>query len=236
MNKEHLIENYFLDKLSLQEQEAFNNLLEHDPEFKAQVAFESKVRKSIFVQKHQDLKSQLKSVEENLPKKRSNNSYWIAASVVLLLSLGFYWMFRPLSTEQLFADYYQPAANTTHPIVRDHNTQESQISQAFIAYESQDYKVAQELFSSVYSATQESELLLYQGISCLELNNTQEAIRVLLSHKHMNDSLVHKTEWYLALAYLKSGETEKAKAQLKEVINHPQGYNIHQAKELLAKL
>jgi len=88
----------------------------------------------------------------------------------------------------------------------------------------------------LFATTQESELLFYEAITYLEINKTELAIQKFEAHKQYKDALSNKNNWYLALAYIKNDELEKAKIILKIIVKDTKPYNYKKAKRLLKKL
>ncbi|MFK7813489.1 MAG: hypothetical protein AB8B59_13430, partial [Maribacter sp.] len=100
MDNEILLENYFSNRLTEEEEKRFNELLDKDSDFKAQFDFEKNLQQVISAKENQNLKAKLISFEEDIvkdaPKSSGGTKYKylaIAASVVLLIGLawmGFY--------------------------------------------------------------------------------------------------------------------------------------------------
>ena len=65
-----------------------------------------------------------------------------------------------------------------------------------------------------------------------KLERAKEAIPLLLEHLKTKDTLTEKTYWYLALAYLKIEDKQKAKELLSTVIIKG-AYKTKEAKQLL---
>ncbi|WP_299883938.1 tetratricopeptide repeat protein [uncultured Lacinutrix sp.] len=78
--------------------------------------------------------------------------------------------------------------------------------------------------------TYNSTVLLYLGISHLEMNNINKAIEAFTKVSDSENLDASKAYWYLALTYLKIDDTEKAIEQLQKMNNNKK------AKELLNKL
>jgi hypothetical protein len=233
MDKERLIAHYFLDTLTDEEKLQFESCLNTDSDFKKEFEFQKSVKQAVIKSEHDKLKQRLQYFETKIKAKRI---WWsIAASIILMVSLGLYFFGQDISHETLFTEYYKPAKNIVHPIVRDTDSQNDE-NNAFIAYQKQDYKLAQELFHAAFSATQKSELIFYEGIARIEMNQPDLAIQLFEKHKNYNDALSERTNWYLALAYLKSGDVLQAKAMLKEISTNEDAFNNKEAKALLKKL
>ena len=236
MDKEQLIANYFSGQLSEAERKQFDTFLESDTDFRNEFEFQKSVEQAVISREHVKLKGQLQAVENNINKTKTLKTWWlVAASIAILIVSGLYFYKTDYSNKALFANYYQTPKNIVHPIVRNGNQQDD-LTNAFIAYQKEDYSTAQKLFSSLYDTKQESFLLFYEGIALMELSQTDLAIQTLEEHIKYNDVVSHKTNWYLALAYLKKGEVPKAKEIFKVISDDTMTFNTKEAKALLKKL
>ena len=151
MDKDILLNNYFEGNLSEEEKQQFNELLSNDSEFKAEFEFQKKAKIAVALSERKKMKNQLKEIE-NSRKQKSNNKTWlsIAASIVVILSLGFIFFWNSSTTnDDLYADFYETFPNIEAPTTRGENNLNIK-SEAFYAYDSKDYKKAIELFSEIY--------------------------------------------------------------------------------------
>jgi len=135
------------------------------------------------------------------------------------------------SNDELFSSYFVPYKNVIQPIERGSSLQDEKTI-AFTAYEKGDYKKAFTLFSKLYTVTNESYYLFYQANALLKLEKAKEAVPILIQHLSTKDTLVQKSRWYLALAYLKLNNENKAKEMLKKVVSDGD-YKKKEANELL---
>jgi len=160
---------------------------------------------------------------------------WLAAaSIVLLLGLSYFLLpDNKTDSNELFASYFEPYRNVIQPIERG-TVQQDEKTLAFMAYEKGEYKKAIELFTKLYANSKESYYLFYNANALLKIEKPEEAVPLLLAHLKTKDTLTEKTNWYLALAYLKLKDKDKAKAVLKEVIAKG-SYKTKEANELLEK-
>jgi FimV-like protein len=74
--------------------------------------------------------------------------------------------------------------------------------------------------------------LFYKANALLKLERAKEAVPLLLEHLKTKDSLTEKTNWYLALAYLKLEDKAKAEKILEKVIADG-NYKASEAQKLL---
>jgi tetratricopeptide (TPR) repeat protein len=236
MNKDELIANYFLGNLTQEEQLKFEHLMQTNSDFKKDVEFQRDIKDAIFRHERQNLKHRLQRVEKTIISKNTNKIRWfVAAAVLVSLSVGYYFLKSSYTNTELYAMYFEPAQNIIHPIVRD-GVEDNVETKAFVAYQKKDYKLAAQLFDMVFQVNNTSEILFYEALCLMELNKIDQAIEKFEAHKKYTDLLSNKTNWYLALAYIKQNNIEKAKGILNLIIKNQESYNIEKAKELFKKL
>jgi hypothetical protein len=135
----------------------------------------------------------------------------VAASVILLVSSVLVWLllFSGPSDEQLYMAYYKPMAA---PMEMRGNGSSSQdlFSRGMDSYNKADYSAA---FSALISVPKDNPAYypsqLFSGISAMEMSNYDEAIshfKVLTEGNQSN--LKADAQWYLALCYLKKGDSD----------------------------
>jgi len=237
MEHEELIEKHLQNKLSSKERLEFKKLLESNPAFKKEVSLHTNLKKVVEHEDDTNFKNLIADLEKNTTQKQPNYSYtkWlIAASIALLFGLTYFLnTSQKISTDQLFAQNFEPYRNVVAPIVRSDNQQDDK-TRAFMAYEKGEYEIAISLFTKLYSETKEPYYLFYKANALLKLERAKEAIPLLLEHLKTKDTLTKKTNWYLALAYIKLKEKKKAKELLKKVVDD-KSYKSKEAKKLIDK-
>lgn len=240
MDREELIEKYVQGRLTETEQVEFNWLLKSEDDFKEYVEFHQKLKKVTEAEDDAHFRKLLAEFEEEAIGQQSKvgtlpAKWLVAASIALLLTLGYIFVFNQTqSTQELFNEYFQPYPNVTHPIVRN-SGEASTKNDAFSAYDNEDYEKASTTFSELYSETGESYYLFYKANALIQLNRAKEAIPVLKEHLNFDDKLNDKTHWYLAMAYLQIDDTENAKIMLQKVVDGNE-LNAKTAKKLLKSL
>ncbi len=232
-----LIEKYIQNRLSSEEEVLFNELLKTNSNFKDEVALHTKIKKVV---KHEEdtnfrnLISEIESKSKSPSKKSSYKKWLVAASILLISALGYISLNKNTYTSQeLFASYFEPYRNVVHPIARN-DEQQNDKAIAFSAYEKGDYNTAITLFTQLYNSSKEPYYLFYKANALLKLEQADEAIPLLLEHLKTQDTLTKRTNWYLALAYLKTEDIQKAKELLNTIISEG-SYKNKEAKELLDK-
>ena len=241
MNSNELIENYFSKNISKQELLEFNHLYKTNPEFKEEVDFLKAIKSVSEVEDDVEFKKQLTSYEsEYTQQEKKKIAKWlkpltaVAALLIIALSINFL-INSSINEDKLFATYFEPSKNVSSPIVRS-ETDETVLINAFIAYSEMNYIQAISLFDKAFDNTKNSELLFYEGNSLLALGKTEEAIETLKEHLTYDDTLSNRTHWYLALAYLKMKQLDKAKVELKALITSEETFKKTEAISLLEKL
>ena len=238
MNKDELLYLYFSNSLTPSQEDLFNNLLESDAEFKAQFEFENNLKQVIKAEETDALKAKLKSFENTISNTTETSNPWfnwrIAASIVLFLGAGWfgYDALFGVNYDKLYHTNYKNYPNTVYTITRgdDNNSLERE---AFVAYETEDYKLALEKFNAI--TTQQPYFNFYKAQSYLGLNNLDEA-KTLFEKEILSESKFKaEAHWYLALINLKQENKAEAVKYLKALITK---YNFKkdEAKALLNDL
>ncbi|MCK0114590.1 tetratricopeptide repeat protein [Gelidibacter sp. F63206] len=238
---ETLIEKYFSKNLTEVELLEFNKLYKTDENFKQEVDFLKNVQAVAETEDDILFRSQLAAYETEIsPKKVVSKSKWlkpisaIAAIFIIAISISFF-MNKGINNDRLFTSYFEPSKNVSAPIVRS-ETNDQLVNEAFITYNEANYENAIALFEQAFDSTKNSELLFYKGNSLLALDKTKEAIEVFKTHLTYSDALTNRTHWYLALAYLKSNQLDKARQELMIFIDSEENFKKTEAKSLLKKL
>lgn len=239
MDKNILIEKHLQNNLSSKERLVFDELLKEDSTFKKEVTFQLDLKKVATHVDADNFKNLIATLEnKNSSKTTSKRPFikWMAAASVILL-VGLSYMLMPqqkMSNDTIFTSYFTPYQNVVAPIVRGENNQDGKTA-AFLAYEKEDYELAVTLFTELYTDTKEPFYLFYKANALLKLERVEEAVPLLIDHLKTKGVLTQKTNWYLALAYLKLNETEKAKELLEKIITN-NSYHNKKANELLEKM
>ncbi len=247
MKNHDLIDSYFENSLSPKEQNIFNDLLRNNSDFKNEFQFQKDLKKVIAIKQQEDLKSTLVEIENRSQKKSSfmliPKKWMIAASLLILASIGTWGIksnYYP-SNEGIYADYFEPSRNTVQPVVRGENLNTIEY-RAFVAYESQNYHKAINLFNSVKNP-EEAYIDFYLALSYMAINKPEDAINLLepLSKINImegkNKGFDEKSKWYLALSYIKINEDQNAANTLNLLIDNPSSsYKKEDALEILAFL
>jgi tetratricopeptide (TPR) repeat protein len=140
----------------------------------------------------------------------------VAAMALLFFSVPFLTQQRS-TPEQLFARYFEVSPNLGLQASRS-DAYTLPASQAYRAYDSGDYAGAARLFESMIEESDHRMTDLYHLGNCyLALGAWDQGIAALEEVATSGIGLSENARWYLSLAYLRTGETGKAKKLLQEV-------------------
>ncbi|MBC8490235.1 MAG: tetratricopeptide repeat protein [Bacteroidetes bacterium] len=178
------------------------------------------------------------SVQINSGKKYFR--YKIAASIALFLTITVVLLiiFRHGKTnEELFAEYFKPYTNiitTRNQLSDEYN---KLMSNALYYYETREYNKANIFFLELTNeGITNDTLMFYYGISSLGNNDPSKAINIFeMILTGQGRTFFQQAEWYLALAYIKNGDKEKAIEMLEKLIDNNTYYKTD-AKKLIKEL
>ncbi|MBJ2173232.1 tetratricopeptide repeat protein [Aureibaculum sp. A20] len=240
MDKEALLTNYFSDSLTAEERQLFNQLLENDTKFKEQFEFEKDLKRAIKEKERIQLKAKLQDFETKLkhkstPKTSNYKAWAIAASIAILLSVGWfgYDNFIKLDYNELYSENFQQYPNTSYTITRG-DTDDSTERQAFVAYETGNYKTAIENFEKLDSNAKEY-IDFYKAQTYLELNKINSAKSLFKKVISDNVEFVAESHWYLALISIKEKDKQSAISYLEQLVTN-YDFNKEKAEVLLDHL
>ncbi|MCK8522615.1 hypothetical protein M0D21_13605 [Aquimarina sp. D1M17] len=242
MEKETLIIKYFEGSLTQEELKLFEQYRKEDTSFEQEVLFQEDAQKVLKAEEKANIKSLFNQYEEEITnnsssKAKNKSKFWlVAASLAILIGSAVWFSLQTsaVSSEELYANYFQPYKNVVHPLTRSVQ-EKDQKTIAFEAYENGDYDTAAHLFNQLFSSSKEPYYLFYAANSLMQLNKMDDAIPLLEKHLTTQDTLNEKSVWYLALAYLRKNNIKEAKTYLNLIITEKK-YNHKKAKELLDSL
>ena len=239
-----MVEKYFDSELNDAELQNFTMRMENDENFKALVEQEKVLIAAIRYEGAVSSLKYLEDLESKLQKETpihlgSTSGKWyfyaaaaVAGIIVVVAILMNSFKDRP---DELFQAYFTPYPNMFEPTTRSSQTVSSKRIEAFQAYEQGDYQKAATLFKDLLKDNKEAGMILLLGNSNLILGNVDEAKENFIALNKDFDELDMQAKWYLSLCYLKAGETEKARAILKELGDTEISYAT-KARELLEKV
>lgn len=178
--------------------------------------------------------------EQQKSNKSSRKSFAIrvigfaaAALIAIVLIIK---SFAPSDTSNsLYQEYYKPL-NAFTSTTRSGEIKIDNFSDAIEKYNKGEYLLASKMLNELISIDNNSmKYKFYSGITQLQLGNYQLAIEQLNQVLSNSNEFNKDANWYLGLAYLKVGNTNKAISEFKKLSN-TKGYYQQQAQDLLKRL
>ncbi len=241
MDKEELINGYFEGTLSDDQLEEVTRLRETDAVFDSEYQFQKELQVSLKKEERQDIKAMFSGLTTENTKTETKvlqlRPWLAAASIALLVGLGSWFLFfnnSDLNTDALYAANFTPYDNVIQPIERG-NQLEDLKTQAFTAYENEEYPEALKLFKELHLKQNDSYIDFYSAMVLMQLNKQEEAIPLLEKYIEKEGELKDRASWYLALAYLKVENIASSKKQL-NVLVKKNGFKAEAAEILLDNL
>jgi tetratricopeptide (TPR) repeat protein len=160
----------------------------------------------------------------------------LAAAAIISVVILFRTLLPSYNPEKLFSTYYEPL-NVISPVTRNSNTNLSNgYNSAIEMYRLGNYQGAAIGFSDAIEKDNSSiEPLFFMGITELALENYDQAINMLSDATNPSINYWKEAEWYLGLAYLKTGEKEKAFTCF-EILSQTEGFYHKRAEAILRHL
>jgi tetratricopeptide (TPR) repeat protein len=219
-----------------QEQQDFSNRMAADPLLDEQVKRTGLlflgIKEATLQEKlagfHQELggvKNEKAPVRRMFPAK-----LWLAAaSVIVVLAIGFFWMInRSSGSEQLYAGYFEPDPGlmTTMGVSEDY-----EFDRAMVDYKTRKYQAAIERWEKLALTRPSNDTLNYfLGSAYLASGDPGKAIPFLeKTVSQAGSAFNNDATWYLGLALLKEGKKQEAISILQKA-DHPR------KQELLSEL
>ena len=232
-------DNAFNEKFQL-EQQLFNALNEDSWSFAKQNTKEVSEYKLLL--KSDELKNLKKTLininsgfnyEKNKKVKTRKLFYYLAAASVVVF-LGFQLFFNQgVSNQDLYSEY---VGLNDLPSFVSRTDEINKLTEAQKLFEHKKYEDALAIFQSqLDSQEQKANILIYQGISQMQLEKFEDAEQTFNSLIESELLDAEKGYWYKALLYLKQDRVEDSKQILNTIVSDNL-YNKSKAEELLKAL
>jgi hypothetical protein len=188
------------------------------------------------------LDSEEDDIVENKPVKKQSISRTLLiryTSIAAAAIIGAFVLVNSLTpsydSDKLFNSYYEPW-NVVSPVTRGINPEPGNYISAIESFKLSDYQAASAGFAAAIiddpSAIAPRFLL---GVTEISLGNYNKAIDLLSSIETIPGEFGKETQWYLGLAYLKTGDNENA-AECFELLAMSPGYYSERAEKILRRL
>lgn len=210
------VERFYNGTMSKQEHLNFELRLDEDSQFRTQV---EDIKTLILGIENQSLKEQLDTFHEDIPKSSPtkpsgfnfSNIRKLAAAAVILIAITSVWYFMTPQTDRLYAKYFTPDPGLPTTMSSNANFE---FYDAMVNYKQGDFKTAIEKWEAI--KVKNDTLNYFLGVAHLANKNEKDAVAFLEKATQNSDfTLSNEAFYYLGLAYLKDGNIEKAKLNLK---------------------
>ncbi|MBK9274556.1 MAG: hypothetical protein IPM49_08455 [Flavobacteriales bacterium] len=206
------IEAYVLDRMSAAERAGFEQRLASDPALRAELDLE---REHILAVELGGLQRTLQAIGE-VELRKGGGPAWggllkYAAGFALLLGVAVWWMLRPSDPERLFAEHF--VVDPGLPVAMS-VTDDPVFADAMVSFKEGRYADARSRWASLLKERPGSDTLQYYVAAALMAEGDLPGAIPLLEPLAAAPAspFLHKARWYLFLAYLRTGETDKAAA------------------------
>lgn len=230
-------ERYLAGEMSFEEKLAFEKIIADNDDLKEHVFLSKKL-----VEKHEytNFKNNLLSAEKSYlqtTRKKYNYLYGsIAAIIIALVGLFFYYQSIPVGLHKLYA-IHSNKIDMPSFIVQGNNQQQA-LEEIEIAFKNENYQKSLSLCNLQLdtSSKPNPNVLIYKGISLLKLHNEKEALVTFNKLKQSDAIDASKGNWYEAITYMKLNNKPALKKALESIIKNPTNYNYKKARKILSSL
>jgi predicted Zn-dependent protease len=241
----YFIERYNAGEMSDAEKQWFLKELKGNEKLRQEVALRRRTDEILNNQNVISLRNKLSSIEKKrkeaektVPNKRKTVYIRYAAAIAALVIIGSLALFqgKNLKSEDILNRYYKAYEPPTGQRSAKSGT-DADFTLALEFYNTHDYDKAAVLFNKVLeNKPNDMQTLLLQGVSNFEEKRYPEAKQSFGKVIDDKDNLyIDQAQWYLALCYLKTNETDKAK-QLFRIIGKEDGIYKNDASKILKGL
>ena len=239
------IDDYLLGRLEGKDLAAFEQKLQTDMDFAKIVSQQKQAMDLLLKVGDLEMKKEVQEVQVLFKKGKQPRSLiqvwrpWILAAAVIIMLIFSYFALQGPTAEQLFEANYT-AYNISYGDRDASDPLKMKLAEASKYYQQKDFAQALPIFESVQSDLKDAKLQLMMGVTYLELNQfekAQNSFSQIITEK--DPTFQYHGLWYSALTYLKSGDIEKAKSQLQNLLsaNNVNGvYKQTEAKIILEKV
>ena len=249
LNYSEFIERYLDNEMGKSELEWFEKELDSNPGLQKELQLQISVNKALAEKEVMELRNQLETTYSSLEPEKARGIRFPAAvskklmvftSIIAVLIIGslfvLFLMNKPLSSEEIYAIYYQPYEASLNFRATDVDI-DKDLRTAIRYYENKDFRNALVLFEKILKHdSSRIGLNLYSGISSMEIKEYKDAnmkLQAIIDHKH--NLYLEQAEWYLGFCYLMTDKTDHAKEQFKQIAEQ-NGYYSPKAIEILNKM
>ena len=240
MNDDRLIERFLNDEMTEQERSDFQVRLESDAALQEDMALYKIAEKVLVWKGEAELKNRLATYEQHRGRSiQFKRIMWLIIGVFVLLLAAFMWfnMSNSPTHEQLFIAHYEPYPGPIQS--RDKAGTDDPWERAANDYKTGNYEEAIKNFHIAQEQGVQPQYLVdyYLALSILSVDdgNLQKSIDLLQRVIDGSNNYRQPATWFLALAYIKNNEVDRAKPLLAELIKGKDTY-AQESAEILRHL
>ena len=207
------IESFILNKLPEERREAFAKELETNADLRKEVDIQ---RQTMLAVEASGMKNRLDIIHQKLISK-GNLNIWVAAAagVAILITVGFWLINMPGKTDKLFAENVTIDPGLPVPMSATDNYT---FYDAMVDYKSGKYDLAIGKWTTLLQLNPENDTLnYYMGAALFNAEKYEQAIPYFEKVSKLNQSTFYgKSEWYMALSFLKLKQFNRLEMLAKE--------------------
>ena len=245
-----LIEKYLRKELSADDRKMVQERLQSDASFQEKMKWHEDLLDVVREDRNREMKLFLKKVEEESKELELKNIIldasskivqlkwirWAAAILIIGIVMWGVWSQFSFNSQKLFTEHFTTYPNDLVRVERS-SAKTDPLQSAFIAYQDNDFDSAIRQFDQLLISNSSDSLLFFKAVSHLSNGEIELATNIFEDLNAKEDwQYTEAVRWYLALGYLKLGQTNEAKKILEQIVNQENGhFQQSSAKEILEK-
>ena len=244
LTKDRLIQDYLNGTLTTDTKLLFEKQLDEDAEFAAEVKELEDLETGLHSIGLDMLKEEVNNWEQEFKEKSKPKTkliqLWpkytaVAASVILLIVAGLFVYNGTPDNNELYAEYFDPYEDMI--LTRgDISNSESLLIAGMEAYNNEEFTTASEKLNDYLLNNNENKgVALYLGIAQMQIGKYSEAA-ISFGLAQQDVKFKQQAQWYEALLYVKSNQTEKARSLLEIIGKNTDHYQSENAQSILNEL
>ncbi|MBX2925467.1 MAG: hypothetical protein KF746_24935 [Chitinophagaceae bacterium] len=214
------IEAYIQNRMNAGDRTAFEKEIQADETLRNEVALQRQLIASVQVFTHHKEDSFKASSDVKAPVKKMRHVWmYAAAAVTALIAVTWFYQYKTATGEQVYANYFTPDAGL--PVMMSGENDRYDFYNGMVSYKEGEYDKAIEIWRGI---AQPSDTISYfTGVAYLNNKNAEASIAHLATVA-LNDKSAwqQKAIWYLALAYVKMNNKDKALEWLNKLPDNEQ--------------
>lgn len=214
MDESESIDQYLRGEMSQSEHLLFEQRMLSDQELRRAVQLRGLIVQTIKDSAEERLKSKLKELDVSLEQRSKRTYLKIAASIVIMMALIFYFNSGLKSNKEVIAKYDLVDIGIPNKMG---SSDKLQLTQGMNYFKQHEYAKALHSFSGIKQQALNDTVSYYSGICYYRLDSTNQALQLFYQVANSDSPYQLKAEYRLGLCYWTRGELEKAKGSFLKV-------------------